>query len=134
MTDIYDDTREGERAWERTAPPEAGESRPRASDGSQRHVYRRLRAQFLQRCAASRQECYFGDGPIDYRISHGDPRAATVHHTIPVAVRPDLEMETSLWAPAHDRCNKLGEAAFGVGGGVVPGSERDGLGIASEDW
>jgi hypothetical protein len=63
-------------------------------------------------------------------------------------VRPDLEMEVSLWAPAHSRCNKLGEAAFsGDGGGhddlSVPDSPRPnnpsaywepGLGWVSERW
>jgi hypothetical protein len=108
----------------------------RATDGPLRGAYRVLRSQFLRRCAAERAECFFGDGPIEYDLKHGDPRAPTVHHSIPVVLRPDLEMEISLWRPAHDRCNKLGEAAFGDGcaAGGMPGWENDGYGVASEDW
>jgi hypothetical protein len=108
--------------------------RPRGSrrrtDGELRGAYRVLRSQFLRRCAAEGAECHFGDGVIDYTLSHGDPRAATVHHTIPVALRPDLEMEVSLWAPAHSLCNKLGTAAF-VDGSPEPVGE---YGVPSEDW
>jgi len=83
----------------------------RRTDHELRGAYRVLRAQFLQRCAAERKECYFGcPGPLDYSLPHTDSRAATVHHTIPVAVRPELEMETSLWAPAHSLCNRIGQA------------------------
>jgi hypothetical protein len=109
----------------------------RRTDHELRGAYRALRAQFRQRCMAARMECHFGDGPIDYALAHPHPGSFTVHHTVPVAVRPDLEMETSLWAPAHSLCNKVGEAAYdpdGVGAFVVPGSENDGFGIPSEQW
>ncbi|MBV9090789.1 MAG: hypothetical protein JO044_12940 [Mycobacteriaceae bacterium] len=137
MTDMFDDTPETEAGWERRQPvPDEVEPRQRRTDGDLRGRYRALRAQFLKRCAVARRECYFGDGAIDYRLPHGSPMAATVHHTVPIAAAggADLEMEVSLWAPSHARCNKLGEAAFSAGGGVAPGSERDGLGIASEKW
>jgi hypothetical protein len=105
----------------------------RATDYELRGTYRSLRAQFLRQCAAAREECWFGDGLIDYALRHPDPGSATVHHTVAVGARPDLELETSLWAPAHSVCNKVGQAAYG-GAGVVPGSENGGYGVPSEDW
>ena len=103
----------------------------RRTDHELRGAYRSLRAQFLRRCAVNRVECYFGDGVIDYSLPHGHPGAATVHHTVAVGARPDLEMETSLWAPAHSVCNKVGMAAYdpdGAGAGVLD------TGVPSEDW
>jgi hypothetical protein len=105
----------------------------RATDHELRGVYRSLRAQFRVRCIAERAECYFGDGPIDYGLKHPNPGSFTVHHTVAVGARPDLELETSLWAPAHSVCNKVGQAAY-AGAYVVPGSENDGFGVASEEW
>jgi hypothetical protein len=105
VSDIYDDTPESEPPGSRPpavdAPPDASGGSRRATDHELRGAYRVLRAQFLRDCAGRRTECWFGDGPIDYGLAHGDSRAPTVHHTIPVALRPDLEMEVSLWAPAH---------------------------------
>ena len=118
--DIFDDVPETERPGSRRpaagAPQDAPGRSRRASDHEMRGAYRRLRAQFLERWAAAREECAFGDGPIDYELRHGDPRAATLHHTVPVVLRPDLEMETSLWKPAHFLCNRLGQAAFAADG------------------
>lgn len=115
--DLYADTPESERPGARRpvidAPPDAPGRSRRATDHEARGAYRRLRDQFLRRWAASGEECFFGDGPIDYRLGHGDPRSPTVHHTIPVVLRPALELATSLWKPAHQRCNTIGEAAFG---------------------
>jgi hypothetical protein len=104
--------------------------RVRATDNELRGAYRVLREQFLRRCAAAGAECYFGDGPIDYRLAHGHPAAPTVHHTIPVVTAPHLEMEMSLWRPAHARCNRLGQAAFDLDGGVG----EDDYGVPSEQW
>lgn len=115
----------------------ADKRRTRATDGQLRGQYRVLRAQFLRRCAAEGVECAFDDGPIDYSLPYTDAGAATVHHTISPVVRPDLELETSLWKPAHSICNKVGMPAYdpdGVGAVVVPGSENGGYGIPSEDW
>jgi hypothetical protein len=109
----------------------------RRTDHELRGVYQVMRKQFRQRCIAERAECYFGDGPIDWSLRHPHPGSFTVHHTIAVAARPDLELEPSLWAPAHSICNGAGMAAYdpeGVGAFVVPGSENDGYGIPSEQW
>ena len=105
----------------------------RRTDYELRGAYRSLRAQFRVRCIAERRECYFGDGPIDWSLPHPHPGSFTVHHTVAVGARPDLELEPSLWAPAHSVCNKVGQAAY-AGASVVPGSENDGFGVASEAW
>jgi hypothetical protein len=99
----------------------------RRTDHELRGAYLVLRRQFRARCIAERRECYFGDGPIDWSLPHPHPGSFTVHHTVPVAVRPDLEMEMSLWAPAHSLCNNLGTAGF-------DGSEDDEYGVPSEQW
>ena len=116
------------------APPDAPGRSRRASDHEARGAYRSLRAQFLRRWAAERAECFFGDGPLDFSLAHGDERAATVHHTEPVVLRPDLEMETSLWRPAHSLCNRLGQAAFMDGGGSDHVGPEPDTGWPSEDW
>lgn len=115
---------------------DTAEPRRRRTDHELRNAYRVLRVQFLRRCAAAGAECHFGDGRIDYSRAHGDPRAATVHHTIPVALRPDLEMATALWAPAHALCNKLGQAAFD-GREAPPDTQEEVVpdtGVPSEVW
>jgi hypothetical protein len=131
----FDDLPESEPAW----------PRPRFSDGAEpaapgrrrtehelRGRYRALRALFLRQWAAEGAECWFGDGVLDYSLAHGDPRAATVHHTIPVALLPDLELETSLWRPSHALCNKLGQAAFAE---AAPTSEPEpDTGWPSQIW
>jgi hypothetical protein len=103
----------------------------RRTDNELRGAYRTLRDLFRTRCIAERAECHFGDGPIDYTLAHPDPGSFEVHHTVPVAVRPDLELEVSLWAPSHRLCNSLNMAAFADGfeAGDVPDT-----GIPSEDW
>jgi hypothetical protein len=105
----------------------------RRTDHELRGAYRVMRAQFRARCIAERAECYFGDGQIEYDLPHPHPGSFTVHHTVAVGARPDLELETSLWAPAHSICNKVGQAAY-AGACVVPGSENDGFGVPSEAW
>jgi hypothetical protein len=111
--------------------------RRRRTDGVDRGAYRTLRTLLRQKCIAERAECHFGDGPIEWGLTHPDPGSFTVHHTIAVAARPDLEMEVSLWRPAHLRCNQADMAAYdvdGAGAYVEPGSENDGFGLPFEAW
>jgi hypothetical protein len=114
-----------------------GKGSRRRTDNELRGAYQVMRRQFRARCVAEGRECFFGDGPIDYTLEHPHPGSFTVHHTVAVASRPDLEMETALWAPAHSICNKAGMAAYDPDGGgvfVAPGEENDGYGIPSEPW
>jgi len=93
----------------------------RRSDGAGRGMYQRMRRRFLDNCRAQRASCFFCGNELDFTARHGDPRAVTVHHVIPVVT------------PACALCNKLGMAAFGPDDsddrGVVPDT-----GVESEDW
>jgi hypothetical protein len=115
--DDFLDTPETEPAYPRPrysgAAQPATRGRPTDSDGSLRRTYRNLRRQHMRLWQTEGAECYFGcPGALDFSLPHGDQRAVTVHHTVPVALRPDLEGMTSLWRPSHALCNKLGQAAF----------------------
>ncbi|MGA7051986.1 MAG: hypothetical protein WBZ37_12060 [Mycobacterium sp.] len=95
-----------------------------------------MRQQFRHRCIAAGTECYFGDGPIDWNLTHPDRGSFEVHHTQPVALFPQYELETSLWAPSHRICNSLNQAAYNVDGGraLDAGEMNGGYGRPSEDW
>jgi hypothetical protein len=71
----------------------------RGTDGPLRGAHQALRAQFLQRCVARPCQVLLQRRGIDHSLRHPDPGAFEVHHTIPVAVAPQYEMEVSLWAP-----------------------------------
>jgi len=105
----------------------------RRSDGAGRGMYQRMRRRFLDNCRAQRASCFFCGNELDFTARHGDPRAVTVHHVIPVVTAPHLEFDTGNWKPACALCNKLGMAAFGPDDsddrGVVPDT-----GVESEDW
>jgi hypothetical protein len=105
----------------------------RRTDNELRGAYRTLRDLFRTRCIAEHAVCFFCSEPIDWGLRHPDPGSFEVHHTMPVATHPELELEVSLWEPSHKLCNSLGQAAY-VGGYVAPGSENDGYGIPSEPW
>jgi hypothetical protein len=92
----------------------------RRSDGPGRWTYPRMRRQFLANCAAKGATCWFCGNELDFSLPHGDPRAVTVHHIQAVVNPPHLEFDTGNWAPACARCNKLGEAAFGLARMTLP--------------
>jgi hypothetical protein len=102
----------------------------RRTDNELRGAYRTLRDLFRTRCIAERAVCFFCSEPIDWSLPHPDPGSFEVHHSVPVVVRPDLELEVSLWRPSHKLCNSVGEAAYYREG-------EDGMpdtGWPSEDW
>ena len=80
----------------------------------------------------------FWGGPIDWSLRHPDPGSLEVHHTKAVALYPELELETSLWAASHRICNLLNQAAYDVDGrgvrGVDDADMNGGYGVPSEDW
>jgi hypothetical protein len=102
----------------------------RATDHELRGAYRVMRVQFRTRCIAERAVCHFCSGPIDWALAHPHPGSFEVHHSVPVAVRPDLELEMSLWRASHRLCNGVGEAAYypDLGDGAPD------TGVPSEDW
>ncbi|HUO40192.1 MAG TPA: hypothetical protein VMU34_21135 [Mycobacterium sp.] len=133
----WDDTPDAEQLDD--LPPEKPVGKPtrfrrRRTDGPDRRAYLVARDKFRSACIAANAYCYFGDGPINYALAHPDPGSFTVHHTVPVAVRPDLELETSLWAPSHALCNKLGTAAYDTDGRPPAPEDVLDTGIPSEDW
>ena len=104
----------------------------RRTDNEWRGVYQTLRDLFRTRCIAERAVCHFWGDPIDWSLCHPDPGSFEMHHTVPVVLRPDLELEVSLWAPSHRLCNSIGEAAYDVDGLGV--DDMPDTGIPSEDW
>ena len=79
----------------------------RRSDGAGRGMYQRMRRRFLDNCRAQRASCFFCGNELDFTARHGDPRAVTVHHVIPVVTAPHLEFDTGNWKPACGRTGTL---------------------------
>lgn len=105
----------------------------RRTDNEDRGAYRALREQFRTRCMAARTPCHFCGNPIDWSLRHPDPGSFEVHHTQAVALYPQYELETSLWACSHKICNSLNQAAYDVDGHGPEESVLD-TGLPSESW
>lgn len=81
------------------------------SDFHKTAAYQRLRRQFKERCRRIDARCYLcelrGD-PLS-RIDYGASRTGDsfeLDHLYPVERFPELAMESTLWRPAHQRCNR----------------------------
>jgi hypothetical protein len=79
--------------------------------GSQ--AYRKQAREFKARCKAVNAGCHICNGelgPIDYLAEPGTSRAFEIDHVLPTAIRPDLFLTVSNWAPSHCSCNRSRQA------------------------
>lgn len=80
-------------------------------DITKTRAYKKLKAQFKERCRTQNAPCHLCNGelgPILYTAPPNTPLAFDLDHLIPVTQRPDLAYQTSLWRASHVRCNRGG--------------------------
>ena len=69
--------------------------------------WRRVRAMAWNRDRKARAVCHICGQPIDYSLPPSStPEAWEPDHVIPVAKRPDLELDLANVAPSHKQCNR----------------------------
>lgn len=83
--------------------------------------WKRVRLQAWNRDRKARAVCHICGQPIDYSLpASSSPEAWEPDHIIPVAKRPDLELDLANVAASHARCNRSrgdgtnGENALGM--------------------
>lgn len=69
--------------------------------------WKRVRLQAWNRDRKARAVCHICGQPIDYSLpASSSPEAWEPDHIIPVAKRPDLELDLANVAASHARCNR----------------------------